>query len=243
MRVGRIPYLNSEPFYFDLHGHDLRPLVPRALGRALAAGEVDAGPLSLVDFFRLEHALTPLPLGIATNGPAQSVILFSDRTPKELDGAVIGVTDETSTSVRILRLLLASRYAVTPRAWVESDAPCDALLLIGDRALRALHGGHPAAHRIDIGSEWVEWTGLPCVFARWGVRAALGDGERGALATALDAALDHGMDALPRIAAARRDVGLDAHGVASYLRGFTYRVGPDEERAIEELRRRLAPEG
>ena len=66
MRVGRIPYLNSEPFYWGLRGHDLPPLVPRALGHAVAAGEVDAGPLSLVDFFRLEPALAPLPFGIAT---------------------------------------------------------------------------------------------------------------------------------------------------------------------------------
>src|SRR5207302_1786202 len=96
------------------------------------------------------------------------------RPPKELDGAVVGVTDETSTSVEILRLLLATKYAVAPQAWVDAASPSDAVLLIGDQALRALHGGHPAPYRIDVGTEWVEWTGLPCVFARWGVRASLG---------------------------------------------------------------------
>jgi hypothetical protein len=35
-------------------------------------------------------------------------------------------------------------------------------------------------------------------------------------------------------------VGLDERGVAAYLRGFTYRFGADEARAIAELRRRLA---
>lgn len=240
MRVGRIPYLNSEPFYWGLRGHELLPLAPRALGEAVEAGRVDAGPLSIVDFFRLERALTPLPLGIATSGPARSVILFSDRRLKELDGAVIGVTEETSTSVQILRLLLAAKHGVTPRAWVDPAAPCDALLLIGDRALRALHAGHPAAYRIDIGAEWVEWTGLPCVFARWGVRASVGEGERLALEQALGAALDHAFTALPRIAAARRDLGLDERSVQSYLCGFTYRLGRDEERGIAEVRRRLA---
>lgn len=240
MRVGRIPYLNSEPFYLDLGGHELLPLVPRALGAAMEAGAVDAGPLSLVDFFRLEDRLVPLPFGIATRGPAQSVILFSDRPLKELDGTVVGVTDETATSVRILRLLLAEKYAVAPRAWVEATDPCDAVLLIGDRALRALGGGWPAAHRVDIGSEWVEWTGLPCVFARWGVGAAIDPAERAALEAALDAAVDRSGAALPRIAAARGDLGLDAAAIGAYLRGFTYRLGPDEERAIAELRRRLA---
>jgi chorismate dehydratase len=239
MRVGRIPYLNSEPFYLGLEGHELHDFVPRALGRALEAGDVDAGPLSLVDFFRLEPALVALPLGIATSGPAQSVILFSDRPPKELGGAVIGVTDETSTSVQILRLLLAGKYEVAPREWVGPTERCDALLLIGDQALRALRGGRPFRHRVDIGTEWVEWTGRPCVFARWAVRGSMAPAEREALRRGLDAALDRALGDLPRIAAARRDVGLDEHGVQAYLRGFTYRFGPEEERAIAELRGRL----
>ncbi len=241
MRVGRIPYLNSEPFYFDLAGHELVPLAPRPLGQAMEAGRVDAGPVSLVDFFRLERTLRPLPLGIATSGPAQSVILFSTRPPKELDGAIIGVTDETSTSVRILRLLLTAKYEVTPRAWVDAGSPSDAILLIGDQALRALHGDHPAAHRIDLGTEWVEWTGLPCVFARWGVRASIGASACAELANALEASIGRALAALPRIAAARRDVGLDEAGVERYLHGFTYELKRDEDRAIVELRRRLGP--
>jgi len=240
VRVGRIPYLNSEPFYFDLAGHELVPLPPRPLGHAMEAGRVDAGPLSLVDFFRLEPALRPLPLGIATSGPAQSVILFSTRPLKELDGAVIGVTDETSTSVRLLRLLLTAKYEVTPRAWVDAGAPSDAVLLIGDRALRALHGDHPTAYPIDLGTEWVEWTGLPCVFARWGVSASIGAGACAELVDALEASIGRALAALPRIAAARRDVGLAEAGVLRYLHGFTYRLASDEERAIAELRRRLA---
>jgi chorismate dehydratase len=239
VRVGRIPYLNSEPFYIELGGHDLVSLPPRQLGQAIERGQVDAGPLSIVDVFRLGADLVPLPLGIAVSGPAQSVILFSERPLKELDGAVIGVTDETATSVRILRLLLAGKYDVRPRAWVGPEEPADAVLLIGDRALRALRAPQPKPHRIDIGTEWVEWTGLPCVFARWAVRAGIAAADRTGLGAALERSIDRALAALPAIAAARPDVGLDQHGVQAYLRGFTYRLGPDEERAIAELRRRL----
>ena len=240
MRVGRIPYLNSEPFYVGLTGHELLALPPRALGQAVADGRIDTGPLSLVDFFRLEAELTPLPFGIATHGPARSVVLFSERPVKGLTGAVIGVTDETSTSVQILRLLLAERYGVAPRAWVAAGEPADAVLLIGDRALRALSTGGPGTHRIDLGQEWVEWTGLTCVFARWAVRSAIAPSEREALALALDRALEQSLATLPLIAERRRDVALDPRAAEAYLRGFTYRFGPGEERAIDELRRRLA---
>src|SRR3990172_7806227 len=159
LRVGRIPYLNCEPFFSHLRGVDLVPLNPRALGQAMAAGAPDAGPLSLVDFLSLEGNVAPLPCGIATSGPARSVLLFSDRPLSELGGAVIGVTEETSTSVQILKLLLSLKYEVIPRHWVGPDNPCDAVLLIGDRAIRALKLGPPFSHVTDLGSEWGRWTG------------------------------------------------------------------------------------
>lgn len=239
MRVGRIPYLNSEPFYAGLEGYPLVPLPPRQLGDAVAAGRVDAGPLSLADVFRLHGDLVVLPLGIAVSGPAHSVILFSDRPAKELDGAIVGVTDETATSVRLLRLLLSRKYGVRPRAWVGADDAADAVLLIGDRALRTLAGPDSRPYRMDLGSEWVQWTGLPCVFARWAVRATVSPGECRRLQAALERSLEQSLAALPVLAARRDDVGLDAAGVSAYLRNFTYRFGPEEDRAIAELRRRF----
>ena len=185
-RVGRIPYLNCEPFFTHLTGFPTLDLPPRQLGEALALGEADAAALSLVDFLRLEPSLEGLPFGIATDGPARSVILFSDRAPADLEDATISVTDETATSVDILRILLALRYRVTPRAWVGPAGAADAVLLIGDGAIRALTGG---------------------------------------------------LESLPEIAARRRDTGWGPAEITTYLRGFTYRLGPREERAIAEFQR------
>lgn len=239
LRVGHIPYLNCEPFYAHLSGFDLVRLTPRELGQAVARGALDAGPLPVVNFLTHEQALAPLPFGIATPRRAQSVVLFSDRPLPELDGAVIGVTPETSTSVQLLRILLALKYEVTPRAWVEPDEACDAVLLIGDRALRALKSKGRFPHAVDLGSEWTRWTGLPCVFARWAARASVPEAERLAVAKALDSALERGLADLPRIAARRRDTGLTEAEVAAYLRGFTYRLGAEEEKAIAEFSRLL----
>jgi chorismate dehydratase len=90
---------------------------------------------------------------------------------------------------------------------------------------------------VDLGREWVEWTGLPCVFARWGVRRAAAAADRLAFARALDAALIRGMESLPEIAARRRDTGWGLTEISTYLRGFTYRLGPREDRAIAEFQR------
>ena len=55
--LARIPYLNSAPFFRGLPlgaGYDLVDCVPRELGLRAAAGEIMAGLLPLIDFFRLD---------------------------------------------------------------------------------------------------------------------------------------------------------------------------------------------
>ena len=54
--------MSSEPFYFDMlnRGIQLQDLLPGALGEAAAKGEVDAGPMSLVDSFKLEDRFIPI---------------------------------------------------------------------------------------------------------------------------------------------------------------------------------------
>ena len=46
LRVGRIPYLNCEPFFHRLEGAELVDLIPRRLGVAMASGELDAQHVS-----------------------------------------------------------------------------------------------------------------------------------------------------------------------------------------------------
>jgi chorismate dehydratase len=241
LRVGRIPYLNCEPFFHRLEGVELVDLIPRRLGEVMAAGQLDAGPLSLIDYLRLEPRLVPLPYGIGCPTGARSVLVFSDRPLGELGGARVGITGETSTSVELLRVLLALRYEAEPAAWVGPEEPCDAALLIGDQAIRRLTGGPAARHVTDLGLEWREWTGLPFVFARWAVASAVPAGERRAFESALDGALDRGLAALPAIAASRRDLGWSAAQVESYLRNFAFRLGPDEEKGAAEFIRLRSP--
>ena len=55
MKVGRIPYLECEPLYFDMarRGIAMAAMVPSQLAAAAVAGEIDAGPVPLVDCLRL----------------------------------------------------------------------------------------------------------------------------------------------------------------------------------------------
>jgi chorismate dehydratase len=241
LRVGRISYLNVEPFFHAFPWPIAESLPPRALGEAVAEGRVDAGPLALADCLRLEGIVTRLPFGIVGPTRAQSVLLFSDRPMRELGGRRIAVTGETATSVRLLRILLAFRDEVPAPTLVGLDEVADAVLLIGDTALRLLrHGPWPRRFCHDLGEEWTAWTGYPMVFAAWAVRLDTPAAARNGLESALAAALESGLASLPAIAARRRDLGLSEGEITAYLESFRYRIGPDDEKAIGEYRRLLA---
>ncbi|MGH7359496.1 MAG: MqnA/MqnD/SBP family protein, partial [Candidatus Rokuibacteriota bacterium] len=170
LRIGRISYLNVEPFFHAFPWPIAESLPPRALGEAMVAGRIDAGPLALADCLRLEQTVARLPFGIVGPRRSQSVLLFADRPMSELGGRRIAITGETSTSVRLLRILLAFQHEVPPPILVGLDEAADATLLLGDTALRARQGRWPRPLCVDLGEEWTNWTGHPMVFAAWGVR-------------------------------------------------------------------------
>ncbi len=240
-----MPYLNSEVFYRRLPAAAFGPdgafelvsLPPRAMALAVEHGELDAGPLPVAEVFRMEALLAPLgDLCVATRDEAASVLLFARRAAEELDGATVGVTDQTSTSVQLLRVLLAELWRVTPGRFVSQDAPCDAVLLIGDDALRARRGlsGYPAVY--DLGKEWRALTGLPMVFATWSVRREVDAHTASELRGMLEMSLARSLREIGSISGERRDVGLTELEVAEYLGYFIYRMGPDERRAVEAFR-------
>ena len=239
LRVGRIPYLNCEPFFAYLEGVDTVSLSPRELGSAIAEGRLDAGPVPLADLIVLGESVRRLRVGIATPGASRSVLVFSKRPLPALTGALIGVTEETSTSAQILQLLLEIRYGITGVRWGKIADGVDGILLIGDQALRARARGTGFEHCTDLGAEWTAWTGLPCVFAIWGITRRLPEDVGVELQRALDTALDRAMASLPEIAARRRDTGLDETQTVSYLRNFIYRFGSKEDEAIREFKKLL----
>ena len=94
------------------------------------------------------------------------------------------MTPETSTSIRLLRLLLDVRRGLEGVRYMRGLEPAqaDALLMIGDQAMRMRDRRPPGfTHTLDLGADWLEWTGLAFVYAVWAVRASLLErGEDGA---------------------------------------------------------------
>lgn len=242
IRIGKIPYLNSILFFHGLEnepGIRLEPLVPRALSSAVQEDEVDAGPVPLVTTWEIEDRFTPLgDFCISTIDRAHSILFFSKRPFDQLDGAEIGVTSQTSTSVRLLRALLTHAWRVRPARFTRVDWPTnDAFLLIGDEALMHRRGVKDYPHVADLGDVWHKWTGLPFVFARWVVRTTLPDADKARLITMLDQSLAEGWAHFERVVSPRaHDLHMTVEEMRDYLQAFRFRMTAAEHQAIAKFR-------
>ncbi len=248
--VGKIPYLNSLPFYnyFEKGQFRLLPAAPRHMGLLAQNGRIVAGPFSLMDYLAQEEKLQLMDNCIAVQDKVQSVLLLSRHPWSALQGKRIGITDDTATSVHLLRVLLEKKHAVQARlVRMTGDNRdydrFDAVLLIGDAALQSQKYGLPGfAITTDLATEWYAWQKLPFVFAVWAVQKSLSEVSKKELQVALRKALARerrepsSLDALHG-----RRIGLTPAESAAYLAGFTYRLGKAERKAIEVFRGLAAP--
>jgi chorismate dehydratase len=239
IRVARLTYLNCAPFYWGCEswGLPLIDCVPRELGRLAARGEVDAGPMAVIDWFKLEDKFEPMgPYGIASLGSVLSVLLFSSRPIEALSNGVIGVTEETSTSFRLLQLLLGRRYGLRGLSYRRGEEG-EAYLLIGDAALEEIKKAKwPFVY--DLAEEWHRWQGSPFVFARWVVRRSVPATDKQRLESLLKASFKDSMARLEAVAARYLGQGsLNPDEIVAYLRNLVFIIGKGEERGLAEFKR------
>lgn len=104
----------------------------------------------------------------------RSILLISRRPFDEI--RTLAVDSSSRTSVALARIILAERHGcfpiVTPHvpSLAEMLVENDAALVIGDPALRLDPETMPY-RTLDLGAEWVAWSGLPMVFAVWAGRS------------------------------------------------------------------------
>ena len=116
-RVGHIQFLNCLPIYWGLMRSgalldvDLHKDTPDRLNNALVAGDLDIGPISLVEYLRNADDLLLLPnLAVGSDGPVLSVNLISTRPLAELDRRPVALGSTSRTGVLLAQMLLAEKY-------------------------------------------------------------------------------------------------------------------------------------
>ena len=254
-RIGAVSYLNTKPLIHQLDrallGAQLTLDLPSRLATQLHAGELDVALIPSIELFRCagDDWSIVSDACIACRGPVWSVQLLFRKPPEQVK--TLALDEGSRTSAALAQILLKERCGIRPQleplpigSQAES-ATADAILVIGDRALR---GWGNSFHEVwDLGDEWCRATELPFVFAMWVARPHVALPQ---LALGLEAARDAGVAAAKEIAADQADhYGLTYQACLDYFEKYLYfRLGPQQQQGLELFYHRavevgLAPAG
>lgn len=240
-RIGAVRYLNTKPLIEGLAENPQVKLslkLPSQLAPLLLANGIDAGLIPIVDFLANPNLNIVPGISISCEGPVLSVEIFS-RVPfseiKTLDADV-----GSHTSIVLAQILLNELFGISPQITplpmtrYASESVADAVLLIGDRALKAELHTYP--YSWDLGWEWQKLTGLPMVFAVWAARP---DFDLASLTRLLTEAKQLGIKRIPTLAHnSSRELQLDGPICRKYLEHIIrFDLGPREVKAINEFAR------
>jgi chorismate dehydratase len=252
VRIGMVNYINTAPIYEEWKNINIDPdwLVttapPSTLNRLLAADELDVGMVSCYEYaVRPERYRILADLSISANGPVGSVFLFSRRPPSELTGKLVLLTGQSATSVALVKIVLEDFLSLRPRyavgnimAWQKDREPAEAVLAIGDDALR-LKVDNKYPYEIDLAETWREHTGLPFVFAVFAAREEFVRNKPETLAAVRHILIKcrrrgHGrLRDICRSVAPRIPMNVDACHI--YLQKIQHHLGPDHREALERF--------
>jgi chorismate dehydratase len=175
IRIGVVPYLNAKPLIYGLtHKTDLIEFVfetPSLLPGMLNNNHIDVALIPVIEYFRnVSYAIVP-DISISSVGTVESVKIFS-KVPLQ-DVHTIALDKSSSTSNTLIRIIFSEYMHVFPQytQWNKqydiSQTNTDAVLLIGDNAMKVMDNGY---FTLDLGQAWFEYTGLPFVYAVWVVK-------------------------------------------------------------------------
>jgi chorismate dehydratase len=261
IRIGAVNYLNSKPLVEDVTqlvpDADFRLDYPSRLADELAAGRLDVALIPSIECMRAPNYEIVSDACVATRGAVLSVKLYSRCPLGQI--RTLALDAGSRTSAALTKIMLHERFGVRPSTMplplgssIE-DTPADAILLIGDRAMLPPRESFAAVW--DLGEEWLNWTGLPFVFAMWVARSdesahIANSSEMDRVATMLSEARNRGVARIPQIAQREATkLGISTDLAENYLKhNLHFCLGSAEQnglRLFQELATQLglAPEG
>ncbi len=225
--IGIVEYINALPLRLGApkSANTFTYAIPSVLNRMLRQGELDMALTSCAEYFDGPYDLMP-GYCIGAQKEILSVNLYS-RVPS-LDGARIGLTHHSATSIALLKVLCHHFWKVEPTfVPLQQGEEYDASLIIGDDALKQMT--IPGYQTIDMATAWYEATGLPFVFAVFAVREGV-QADPAPFEAALQWSEAHPEEL---IEAAHAQSGLPKPLIKRYYEVCHYRLGEQELKGLE----------
>lgn len=236
IRITAVSYLNTKPLLYGLFKSDiakdieLQLDIPSECARKLKAGEVDLGLVPVAIIPEVAEAQIISDYCIGTEGDVKTVGIFAHRPLAELTDIYLDF--HSRTSVELAQILIREHWKYTPHFIPAQEGYIDKIkgttggVIIGDRTM-GLHDTFPYFY--DLGSAWMDFTGLPFVFAAWVSCRTLPE----SFLQRFNKALKLGINAIPELTyiLPQPSSGFD---LATYFtRYISYELDPPKRKALE----------
>lgn len=174
IKVGAVSYLNTKPLMYGFkHGGQVRGMqiveeYPARIATMLLNDEIDLGlvPVAIIPKLKEHYIISDYCIGAEQE--VASVCLFSEVPLPKIKKVILDY--QSKTSVALARILI-ERYWKLPVVFEEAGIhfreeikDTTAAVVIGDRAFEQRK---ISAYKYDLAEAWIEFTGLPFVFAAW----------------------------------------------------------------------------
>jgi chorismate dehydratase len=178
IKVGIVNYLNTKPLIYGIQQSPVAENLlliedyPANVAKMLKEGSIDVGlvPVAVIPHLQEYHIITDYCIGCT--GAVASVAIFSEVPIEKIEKVLLDY--QSRTSVALAKVLLRKYWQIEPELIdTPGSAGTDyrgaikgttAGVVIGDRALEQRK---VSPYIYDLGEAWIDFTGLPFVFASW----------------------------------------------------------------------------
>lgn len=240
IQIGAVSYLNTKPLLWGIERTGIRQQLglvtdyPSRIAQLLVNGEIDMGLIPVAAIPHLKDYYIDAGYCIGAVGPVASVCIFSEEPLEKIDTLMLDY--QSRTSVALAQLLLKKYWKkqveiIPAYPGYEQDIKgCTAGVVIGDRALQQLL---VSRYRYDLAEAWLNYTGLPFVFAAWVANQPLPE----AFIAAFDDANELGLHHLPEVIAENPFPAYDLH--TYYTQNISYKLDEEKRKGLNRFLKEL----
>ena len=198
LNISAVSYLNTFPFVYGirksgfLKDYFLDLQVPSLCARKLISGASDIALVPVGALPEIGEVTYLTDYCIGATGPVKTVLLLS-RVPMNKISTIY-LDFDSRTSVELVKVLAKNHWKINPE-WVgleegasNKGGQFESMVAIGDKTFY-LSKNYPYIY--DLAEEWVNFSGLPFVFALWVTKKNLAHAEVSLFNQALTFGMDH----------------------------------------------------
>ncbi len=229
LRISAVSYTNTTPFVYGLmhsaipDNTELTLDIPSECAQKLIDDRADIGLVPVAALLQIPGYRIVADYCIGATGPVNSVFIFSQKPIMEI--RTLRTDLQSRTSNQLARVLLHHYWKLAPTLVASGEA--DAFVEIGDRTFGKKD---QYSYVYDLAEVWIEFTGLPFVFAVWAANKPVPE----AFSAELNAALRYGLDHRKEVIAAlppRSDFDLDDY----LMNRISYDLDAPKRQALEKF--------